>query len=108
MPDSSMLILTVIGLNMILGLTYDRRSHIFMTIGHLSVFKIFLRVSTMELIALTTFLTFANITGVVAATQWLDDYPAEREGIVVVEEVARNSEPGSLLEVLQSKMDKSR
>lgn len=58
----------------------------------------------MELIAITTFLTFANITGAVAATEVLDQYNVEPEGIVIIEEVAYNDEPQSLLEVIQQKM----
>lgn len=58
----------------------------------------------MELIAITTFLTFANITGVVAATEVLDQYEVQQEGIVIIEEVARSEEPQSLLEAIQQKM----
>ncbi len=58
----------------------------------------------MELIAITTFLTFANITGVVAASEVMDQYEVEREGVVIIEEVARNDEPQSLLEAIQQKM----
>lgn len=58
----------------------------------------------MELIAITTFLTFANITGVVAASEVLDHYQVEQEGVVTIEEVARNDEPQSLLEAIQANM----
>lgn len=57
----------------------------------------------MELIAITTFLTFANISGAVAATEVIDHFAGEQEGIVTVEEVttAKSDEPQSLLEVFQ-------
>lgn len=58
----------------------------------------------MELIAITTFLTFANITGVVAATEVLDQYEVEREGVVIIEELAYNEEPKSLLEAIQQRV----
>lgn len=58
----------------------------------------------MELIAITTFLTFANITGVVAASEMLDQYEVQQEGVVIIEEVAHSDEPQSLLEAIQQKM----
>ena len=90
-------------------LTDDQWSHIFVTTGQLSVCLDFLlRSDVMELIALTTFLTFVNITGVVAATQYLDEFQVEPQGIVIVEEIAQTNEPGSLLEAIQLKMSESR
>ncbi|MDX1692826.1 MAG: hypothetical protein R3208_03615 [Ketobacteraceae bacterium] len=59
----------------------------------------------MELIAITTFLTFANITGVVAASEVLDRYEVEQEGVVIIEEMAHSEEPQSLLEAIQQKMN---
>lgn len=58
----------------------------------------------MELIAITTFLTFANITGMAAASEVLDQYEVEQEGVVIIEEVARNEEPQSLLEAIRQNM----
>ena len=62
----------------------------------------------MELIAITTFLTFANITGVVADSEVMDDFNYDNQGIVTIEEVATTepSEPKSLLEAIQLKMHK--
>lgn len=62
----------------------------------------------MELIAITTFLTFANMTGVVAASEAMDEFQVEQEGVVIIEEVASNNhaEPQSLFEAIQQLKEK--
>lgn len=64
----------------------------------------------MELIAITTFLTFANFTGVMAASEVVDGFQPQNEGVVIIEEVATvetADEPQSLLEALQKMSKKS-
>ncbi len=64
----------------------------------------------MELIAIATFLTFANITGATAAGDLVDQFQPENQGVVTIEDVVTvetSEKPTSLLEAMQLKSGSS-